>query len=57
MLLDSYQDSVLNKVDGRAWLIHFVENDVLDLELRKLPVLVSEVDVSEFFVATSYRRE
>ena len=29
-----------------AWLIHFVDADVHDLELRKLPALLSGMNVS-----------
>ena len=32
--------------DGQTWLIHFVEGEVNDLELRKLPALLSDYNVS-----------
>ena len=39
-------DDVKNAA-SKAWLIHFVEGDFHDLELRKLPALVNTVNVRE----------
>jgi len=36
---------IMNSTDRSAWLIHFVDGDSRDLELRKLPVLVNDVKV------------
>lgn len=43
----AFQDALdeLNESRGKPWLVHFVEGDFHDLELRKLPALLSSMQV------------
>jgi DnaJ family protein C protein 10 len=46
---DTFQRNVVENqladVGAVGWLVHFIESDVRDLDLRKLPALVSELNV------------